>query len=297
MEDTNDDKQKNMMKRLGIIPVGQETEDVETNSTTNTTSVQKKEDSVANGFNKALNFNKKTTKPTNPTPEKATTSDIVEEESILEEPEEVQTPNPPAKIKTPSIPKDESPFFSIKKEIDFNAIEFTLDFIPKHEGAGTAINYNTKEHEIETFNDLMYLLPKDTFAAPFKWIITIIFNDYEPLIREEAEWVTKKNSMTKEELINYVKNIETPEIRQIRLARLGLFTAPQKTRGPKCGRQITCYLGPEQMELLNLLMIALDTDEIPLAIRWIMNAFVDDYGDFIHEQAEEERYTNSLLYG
>jgi hypothetical protein len=294
MENTPDDKKTKMMKSLGIIPVNQETEEVENNSTEIATSVPKKEDSVANGYNNALNFKKRTAKPTNPTPE------------------EVQAPNPPAEVKTPSEPKEvkkpEAPvtkelselfeklssLFSPKKEIDFENMDFTLDIFPENEGKGTTISYKLKDHEADSFEDLKHLLPTTQNSDTFKWIILTILNDYDTLIQEEIEWKQEIKNMTPAELKTYVET-EKDDIRQIRLERMGLFTAPQGTRGKDIKLNITCQLGAPAMKKLNQLLSLLGEHKRPFAIRWIMNAFIDDYGNFIHEKAEDKRLTDSLL--
>lgn len=234
--------------------------------------------------------------PTSDIPEEKIETETEEVEiPDVEEPKEIQVPQPPIETKQLSgLINKLSSLFSPKKEIDFDNVDFTLDIFPKNDGKGTTIAYKLKEHETETFDDLMVLLPTEAIADTFKWIITTILNDYETLIQEEISWQQEIKDLTPAEIEAYI-DIEKEETRQIRLERLGLFTAPQNTRGKNVNQNVTCNLGFTQMEKFNQLMLVLDTNKVPIACRWIMNAFVDDYGDFIHDKAKDAKLKNSLL--
>lgn len=322
MGKTPTDKEARMIA-MGITPgsmLNQETQ-IENDSIKITTSTSKKEDDVAKGFKNALKFNRKpkTSEQTKSDKDSTKTTDsipeVIEKKTMLEEPEEVQVPKSSVEVKTPSktpdnIKQPETPInkglstlydklsslFSPKKKIDFENMEFTLDIFPENEGKGTTIAYKLKEHEAESFEELKLLLPTTQNSDTFKWIILTILNDYDTLIQEETKWKQEIENLTPAEIKSYV-DMEKDDIRQLRLERMGLFTAPPLTRGKDVRLNITCQLGAPAMEKLNQLLSLLGENKRPYAIRWIMNAFVDDYGNFIHEKAEDEKYTNSLLYG
>jgi len=155
---------------------------------------------------------------------------------------------------------------------------FSLSIIPVHNGTGTPINYKLKEHELNAFDNLMTVLKTDTAADAFKWIICRILEDYEQLIKEEAKW--KKTSIN-------IEVIDDEELQETIKKRAALFSPPKSTRGKNTGRSANCILGPEQVEMLNLLMIALNNDKAPVAYRWIMNVFVNDYGSLLEEKTSD----------
>jgi hypothetical protein len=81
--------------------------------------------------------------------------------------------------------------------------------------------------------------------------------------------------------------MEDETFRKQRLERMGLFIPPQRTRGDGTGKAIGCTIGQELVELVELLMIALDVKKAAPAYQWIMNVFVADYADILAQKAKK----------
>ncbi|WP_321416738.1 hypothetical protein [uncultured Methanomethylovorans sp.] len=173
---------------------------------------------------------------------------------------------------------------------------FSLSDIPRRSGKGITINYKLKEHEIVPVENLMMVLETQVTADALKYIITRVFEDYGSLIKEEAELRQKMLVLDIDER-NKLIDYENEEVRKQRLAIMGFFIAPPITRGTNVGKFAGCTLGPEYAEMLEFLMIALQTKKQPVAYRWIMNVFIADYGSILNEKTKEIKKNQALLSG
>lgn len=167
-----------------------------------------------------------------------------------------------------------------KKSLDEQLMAINTLF---HDGTKKPITYKLKEHETEAFDNLMDVLNTDVVADAFKWITGHILEDYKEVIKEEIEW--KESSIE-------IETIDDKNLQEIIERRMEFFTSPKNTRGNNTGRIVNCTLEPEQVELLNLLMVALSTKKAPVAYRWIMNVFVNDYGPVLKYKLQQKKRRN-----
>jgi len=207
-------------------------------------------------------------------------------------------------LATQSIPETLDLQTAEKDDVDQNVLSDDFFLPAKNEkNSGKLFNYRLKEHEIEPFDDLMLILRTQSPGEGLRFIITRVFNDYGKVIQEEAALNQKITEIQNNPNITEIEDIEdiidtsNEEVRQKRLERIGLFTAPPPTRGINTGRSAACTLNSDQLEMLDNLMIALDVNKPSTALRWILNTFIDDYSEPLHKKAEIKRRAEALLSG
>ena len=155
---------------------------------------------------------------------------------------------------------------------------------------GQNFTYRLKAAEVEPFNDIMLLTRTTSPSEALRGIFEMVLRNYEDVIREEAAWNIKIDKMINDSEIkdiNTIYDMEDETFRKQRLERMGLFIPPQRTRGDGTGKAIGCTIGQELVELVELLMIALDVKKAAPAYQWIMNVFVADYADILAQKAKK----------
>lgn len=181
-----------------------------------------------------------------------------------------------------------------------NAYEFFKSPLPEDNNTGKLIHYRIKTFEEDIFDDLMLIRKTSNQAEVLKWIVYQILKDYECIIKEETQFVTKiEASMTNPQIKNLEDSLteEDKKYRKKRLAYKGLFICPPVTRKDGTTREINCQLSIWMIEMISLLMNLLNADKTSQAYRWIMDTFIEDYGPAIEENSVMAKKARDILAG
>ncbi len=228
--------------------------------------------------------------------------DTVEEEigEEIESEQAIETINPKvSKRKTTSITTFSSlpSKYSIEEKIDHQTFS-SKPFINNQKSKN--FTYRLKSPEVEPFNDIMLLMRTTSPSETLRSIFEMVLMDYETAIREEATWKAEFRKVANDPEIEDITSffdMENENFRKQRLIRMGFFTAPQRTRGDGIGKAIGCTIGQELIELIELLMVALDIDKPAPAYQWIMNVFVKDYAAILSKKTKKIKQAKAIFSG
>ncbi len=187
--------------------------------------------------------------------------------------------------------------YSIEENIDNQTFSSRP---PLNTQKGKNFTYRLKSPEVEPFNDIMLLKRTTSPSEALRGIFELVLRRYETAIREEAAWNIEFRNVDNDpeiEDITSVFDMGDENFRKQRLIRMGFFTAPQRTRGDGIGKAIGCTIGQDLVELIELLMVALDINKPAPAYQWIMNVFVKDYAEILSKKTKKIKQAKALFSG